>query len=382
MSLHDGEMQLRVLLVDDDEDELVLTRALLQQIRTRRVSLDWASTYEAGLERIGRAEHHLYLIDYRLGPRDGLELVREALARGCSRPIVLLTGHGEADIDLEALRAGAADYLNKGDLTPALLERSLLYALERMHATDARAQLEVARFNEEFQKQVLAIVGHDLRNPLSAMFIALKTIERGADLTERYRATVGRALSSCRRMERIISDLTDYTELRVGRGLVLHRVATSIDTVCAELLDEMSRAFPGRVVHYLGRGSPEGHWDAPRVAQLLGNLLSNAFKYSPEDAPVELRWWREPARLTVEDDLLVQVHNGGEAIPPTLMARIFEPFKPVEQQQTRQPRSLGLGLFIVKQIVDAHDGNIEVVSTPQAGTRITVRLPSASAPPD
>jgi len=379
MGLRESNKDLRVLLVDDDEDEYILTRGQLAQLRTRCVNLDWVSTYEAGLAAIARAEHHLYFIDYHLGRHNGLDLVREAIAQGCMQPLVLLTGQSEADIDLEALRAGAADYLNKGGLTPALLERSILYALERAHAHDTRAQLSAARLNEEFQRQVLAIVGHDLRNPLSAMFIDLKTIERGADLTTRYRATVMRMLSACRRMERIICDLTDYTELHTSHGLVIHRTAANCDTVCAEILDEISRNYPGRIVLYTGTGLPDGHWDASRLAQLLGNLLTNACKYSPNDTPVELRWWREPATWGREDDLLLSVRNGGEPIRPALLAHIFEPFKRTDGHHTRQPRSLGLGLFIVKQIVNAHAGDVQVESTSETGTSVTVRLPSTPA---
>jgi len=93
--------------------------------------MDWTDTFEKGLESILRQLHDVYLIDYRLGGRDGLELLRSAVAKGCMAPMILLTGLDDHEVDMEAMKAGAMDYLVKGELTPALLERSIRYSLER-----------------------------------------------------------------------------------------------------------------------------------------------------------------------------------------------------------------------------------------------------------
>lgn len=124
----------RVLLVDDDEDDYVVTRDLLADIEGELFELTWHPTYDTGLEAIGRAEHDVYLLDYRLGERTGLELLREAIERGCKAPLILLTGQGDREVDLEAMRTGAADYLVKGRIDSALIERSIRYAIERNQA--------------------------------------------------------------------------------------------------------------------------------------------------------------------------------------------------------------------------------------------------------
>src|SRR4051794_13384383 len=103
----------RVLLVDDDEDDYVLTKELLAEIPGDGFTLDWVSTFEAGLETLARCEHDLALIDYRLGPRNGIDLIREVHRQGCHCPMIMLTGQGERDVDFAAMRAGAADYLEK-----------------------------------------------------------------------------------------------------------------------------------------------------------------------------------------------------------------------------------------------------------------------------
>ena len=139
------EKLVRVFLVDDDEDDCVLTRDLLAEAKGARFELEWVDTYEAALEAMERAEHHVYLVDYRLGERDGLELLRAAIASGCDAPIIMLTGWGNHTVDVAAMEAGAADYLDKGELRAPLLERSIRYAIERKQAEKALREAEVMR---------------------------------------------------------------------------------------------------------------------------------------------------------------------------------------------------------------------------------------------
>jgi len=127
---------IRILLVDDDEDDYILTRDYFTDLGESRFELEWASTYEAGLAAIKNKQHHVYLLDYRLGERDGLELLQRAVALGISAPIILLTSQGDRDLDLQVMEMGASDYLNKSTLTSELLERSIRYALERVHTEE------------------------------------------------------------------------------------------------------------------------------------------------------------------------------------------------------------------------------------------------------
>jgi DNA-binding response OmpR family regulator len=129
--------QIRILLVDDDEDDYILTNELLKEFKHKGYSLDWVETYQAGLKSMIEGEYDIYLLDFRLGPRNGLELLKEAVSQGCRAPIILLTGRGGYDIDLQAMAAGAADYLVKDNIQGSILERSIRYALERKHAEEA-----------------------------------------------------------------------------------------------------------------------------------------------------------------------------------------------------------------------------------------------------
>ncbi|PLZ87521.1 hybrid sensor histidine kinase/response regulator [Fischerella thermalis] len=122
---------IRVLLIDDDEDDYILTRDWFKEFQVASCTLEWVNNYQAGRNAIASGQYDVYLVDYRLGDGNGLELLREAIAHGCTAPIIFLTGQGDREIDIEAMKAGAADYLGKSQLAAPLLERSIRYALER-----------------------------------------------------------------------------------------------------------------------------------------------------------------------------------------------------------------------------------------------------------
>lgn len=129
-----NESRIRVLLVDDDEDDYILTNHWFSEFQVASCQLEWVDNYAAAKAAIAAKNHDIYLVDYHLGIQNGLELLREAIAEGCSAPIILLTGQGDREIDLEAMKAGAADYLEKNQLAQIgapLLERSIRYAIER-----------------------------------------------------------------------------------------------------------------------------------------------------------------------------------------------------------------------------------------------------------
>jgi two-component system cell cycle response regulator len=167
-------MPRKVLLIDDDRLQYRVTQAHFENFRSENYELHWASTYEEGLEKLCSGEFSVCLLDYQLGPRDGLQLIREAVSRGCRVPIVFLTAEASESIDIEAMNAGALDYLVKGEITPRMIERSLRYALklgdslEALRLLATRDQLtgqlnrrEFDRILQEEQERALRF-GHTL----------------------------------------------------------------------------------------------------------------------------------------------------------------------------------------------------------------------------
>ncbi len=142
---------IRVLLVDDDEEDFILTRSLFKEFNNNMVTVDWAPTFDLAEAAIKDRKHDVYLIDYRLGINTGIDLLNKAINMGCKEPIIMLTGKGDQKIDVEAMEAGAADYLVKDKIDAFTLERSIRYALDRAQALEAIIESE-NKFRSIFEK--------------------------------------------------------------------------------------------------------------------------------------------------------------------------------------------------------------------------------------
>ncbi|WP_309896974.1 PAS domain S-box protein [Archangium sp.] len=230
-----------------------------------------------------------------------------------------------------------------------------------------RAQ-ELVRQRSEFEQQLLGIVGHDLRNPLSAILVSAELLKmRVSD--ERLVRPLSRITSSAERATGIIRDLLDLTQIRMGSGIPVHPKPTDLSELVRQVVEEHRASHPERDIQLSPCQEAQGVWDADRLAQVVSNLVSNALQYSPEDSPIRLEM------EAAEYEARLRVHNAGPCIPEALQPHIFEPFK--RGHVDTASKSLGLGLFIVERIVSAHGGTIECRSTEDEGTTFLVRLPRA-----
>lgn len=227
-----------------------------------------------------------------------------------------------------------------------------------------------------FREQLLAVLGHDLRNPLSAISASATMLSRTEGLGERERKAVERIRRSGARMARMIDDILDFARSRLGGGIPVTRQRMNMAEVCRTALEELQVTFPGRQLLFEVHGDTWGEWDPDRVAQVTSNLVFNALQHGREDAPTRTTLRGE------SEDVLLEVHNQGEPIPEELLPRLFDPFKRRPEDQRPHEgksgtRSLGLGLHIVRQIALAHGGDVGVRSNATEGTRFTVRWPRA-----
>jgi signal transduction histidine kinase len=242
-------------------------------------------------------------------------------------------------------------------------------------ATEVRAKALLVR-QAEFEKQLIGIVSHDLRNPLNVILLASELLRELDGLGDDGTRTVGRIQSAAESAIHLVRDLLDFTQARLGGGIhVKPRSADWHALVRAVLEDEgASASFPGRRFEVLQEGDGEGEWDPDRFAQVAQNLVSNALKYSPQGSLIRVH-----TRVVPEEATLV-VNNAGAPIPPEKLPILFEPLQRAAGQMDVASHSVGLGLYIVKQIVEAHRGSVEVQSTEAGGTTFTVRLPRVVAP--
>jgi diguanylate cyclase (GGDEF)-like protein len=149
--------EIKVLLIEDDEDDFVITSKLLKRIEGTEYDVDWVKTYDAGFESVLKCEHDICLLDYRLGEQNGIDFLREVREKNCKVPIILLTGQGDREIDMEAAKAGATDYMVKGQISESMIERSIRYSIENKKIEQSRdSALEAARQSE--QKYLNALI--------------------------------------------------------------------------------------------------------------------------------------------------------------------------------------------------------------------------------
>ena len=352
----------KVLLVDDDEDDYLLTRDLLQDIDPQRYRLEWAVTYEAGWEAIQRRAHDVYLLDYRIGARTGLELLREAMAAGGRpAPFIMLTGQGDREVDLEAMRSGAADYLVKAELKGDVLERAIRYALERQHAEDALRQRteDLQRSNAELE-HFTYVASHDLQEPLRMVTNYLQLLAR------RYHGVLDTdadefitfAVDGATRLKRLINDLLAYS--RIGtRGKPFE--PTDSEKVFRWVMTNLEPKLKETDATVTHDPLPVILADDNQLAQVFQQLLSNALKFRKTEPPrIHVAAERREGRW------LFAVRDNGIGIDPAYADRIFVIFQRLHKREDYP--GTGIGLAICKKAVERHGGRIWTDPHPEGAT--------------
>ena len=249
--------------------------------------------------------------------------------------------------------------------TAAAHRRSAESDLARLRA-EKEALAERERL-VEFQDRFVAILGHDLRNPLAALRMGLRVLER--KVPPEQASAIGRMMGSAARMGRMIEQLLDFARSRLGGGIPLAPVATSLRGTVSLVADEERVQHPDRELVVVMAGDLDGVWDPNRLAQVVSNLLGNAMTYGAPDEPVRVETTAGPERVGLA------VHNGGPPIPEAVQRVLFDPFRRGERESRAAGTSgLGLGLYITKEIVSAHHGTIAVESN-HAGTTFRIELP-------
>jgi sigma-B regulation protein RsbU (phosphoserine phosphatase) len=231
-----------------------------------------------------------------------------------------------------------------------------------------------ARSRAVLAEQLVGIVSHDLRTPLQAVVLGASLLN-ATGVTPAQARTVGRITAAAGRANRLIADLLDFTQARLGGGLRADRSEVDLHALVAECVEELKLAWAGRMVEHRCIGGAGGWADPHRLAQAMTNLCNNALTYGSPDRPVTI------TSVVGEGELQIAVHNEGPVIPEDLLPHLFEPLRRGEQQVKLGSRSVGLGLYIVQQIAAAHGGRVTVRSVEGEGTTFTLSVPSG-APPD
>jgi signal transduction histidine kinase len=370
-------LPVKCLLVDDLEENLVALSALLArddvQLLTARSGAD-------ALELLLMHDVALALVDVQMPDMDGFELAE--LMRGKERtrdvPIIFVTAGARDQIRVfKGYELGAVDFLYK-PIEPHILanKADVFFQLARHKQQLAQELIErtqTLRLNEMFT----AVLGHDLRNPLNAILTGAQLLQlRSQD--QAMRGIASRVLSSAKRMSRMIDSLLDLTRARLGGGISLHIARADLALLIRRVIQEHQAACPDREITFAQEpnSDPAGEWDADRMAQVASNLIGNALQHGDAGEPIAIALDGRAA-----DVVSFSVANSG-VIAAEVLPHIFDPFRGGDRQMG-QPEGLGLGLYIVQQIVRAHGGTVDVSSGPDRQTvfRVTVPRSAPQSPP-
>jgi PAS domain S-box-containing protein len=249
-----------------------------------------------------------------------------------------------------------------------------LFGISR-DVTARRRQEQEREAEGRFRERFIGVLGHDLGNPLAAIRLSTAALLVRDNVPPDTQRVLHRIEGSAERMARMVKQLLDFTRARMAGGIPLRPRDTSLEDVARRIIGELELVHASRTVRLEVSGECRGHWDDERLGQVLSNLVGNALQNSPEGTPVSVRLESRGAQQRLE------VHNAGAPLPESLRAHLFEPFHRTEGPQRRSRAGLGLGLYIVSQIVQAHGGQVEVHSTLEEGTCFTVTLPRGERPP-
>jgi two-component system, sensor histidine kinase and response regulator len=378
---------LRVLLVDDDPALLdALSEALA--IRLPATVTETCESGQAALEKLACARYDVVISDVKMPGMDGLELLARVQGIAPDIPVVLITGHGETDLAIRALRAGAYDLIQKpidrdymiASLMRAVEARRLRRDLEEKRAAIERYAQELERRVEERTQELqkanrakdefLGLVSHELRTPVTVILGNAELLQkRGEDLTrETQRIALADLTVEANRLRRIIENLLVLARLEHGPELETEPVL--LRALVAEQIEDHRRAFPAREVllDASEEFAPVAFAHATHVELILRNLLNNAEKYSLPGTAIEV------ALYQTDGDVTVSVRDRGRGISVEEAEALFEPFyrSPVTSQSVL---GIGIGLSVCRRLIEAHGGRIWAHPRPGGGSDFSFSLP-------
>ena len=360
----------RVLTVDDSR----AIRAFLQELletHVREVSVA-ADAAEARRMFGQGGNFDLVLLDLILPDADGMDLLRELRRIDADCAIIMITGAGGVHSATAAVLDGADGYIEKQHLTTAGENAQFFYALAQ--AVEHRAGVVAARRLEVMKADFYSMVTHDLRNPAGNVLVALKMLLGGkaGQLEPRQASLAQLAMRSAEKFVALINDYLDYAKIDAGY-LRLDPADADVAAIIRSSV-EQARHQADIKRQVITLDSPEAvpaFVDATKLEQVLDNLVSNAIKYTPEDGSIVVR-------LTADGPLAtITVSDSGSGIAADQLGQLFTKYHRVPGQQTAQIQGTGLGLLIIKEIVEAHGGTVRAASdgVPGMGSVFTVELP-------
>ncbi|ARD44270.1 response regulator [Colwellia sp. PAMC 21821] len=363
----------RVLLVEDDEDDYILTSDHLSQLESHSFEIDWVTNPNEALEQLNLGKHDICLLDYQLGAYNGLTVLEKASKSGCIIPIIMLTGQSDDTLDQSALAAGAVDYLVKGDITTSRFARAIRYALARQEIENERVERINAETQNQSKDRFLAHLSHELRTPLTSILGYTEILLNG-NKAPNAESELNIILNNGQHLLGLLNNVLDLSKIAVGK-LEYNFCKINLDSFIADIFCLMQVHAADKALKLVMRGQDPLplviHSDPLRLRQVLINLIHNGIKFT-EQGQVELTLWTE--LIDNKEILSFKVSDNGQGIPEDMLDNIFKPFEQVEDYISRKEQGAGLGLSICAELIKHMGGTIQVQSLLNKGSDFTFSI--------
>jgi signal transduction histidine kinase len=359
----------RVLAVDDEPNNLVL----LERVLRRQYRVMCVNTGQEALDMLVQAPFDLILLDIMMPEMDGLQTLQRVRANPATAdiPVILISALAEAQDVARGLELGANDYIIKPidiDVTRARVQTQI--ALKQYH--DERKQV-IAELREaqELKNRLLRIASHDLKGPLMNIRMVASLLKKSADHIPDGDSLLDAVDASLDTMQTVIKDFLDTAAMQTG-ALDLHITQVALPKLVTAVITEHQANALRKNIH-LQSDHIEGviQADKPRFQQVLGNLVSNAVKYSPPDTTVRI--WTERD----EQAVWIYVADQGPGIPAEEHGLLFTQFGKLSPRPTGGEASTGLGLWIVRHLITLQNGEVGLISPPEGGSTFWLKMPAA-----
>jgi signal transduction histidine kinase len=367
-----SQRPIHVLLIDDDEDEFIVIRDLLSEGSGDAFKLEWVGSFESALKRMAERAHDVYLIDYRMGARTGIDLIREAGLRGLRSPMILLTGFDDKNVDREAISVGAADYLQKSELSAYLLERSIRYSIYR---TQMRAQA-VSQDRMASIGMLASSLAHEIGTPLGVIRGRAEYLGMQVGEDASIKKNVDIIVSQIDRVSDLIRSLLNLARGDSSEQLTTTSVSRAVTDVI-ELLGPELRKNDIEIVNGIAPGSKMSVFGQPqKLHQVILNLFVNAI-HAIQAAKKGGRTLGHAIRVSARDlgtRWSIEVEDTGSGMSEDTRANLFRPFYTTKESGV----GTGLGLATSLWIVQSWSGTIEVESVEGRGSTFRIQIPKSA----
>ncbi|WP_076420661.1 response regulator [Colwellia sp. UCD-KL20] len=362
-----------VLLVEDDEDDYLLTSDYLQQVSTYQFDIQWTDSSVEALELLKQNKHDICLLDYQLGSINGLAVLKQAINAGCTIPIIMLTGQSDNQLDNDALDAGAVDYVVKSELNTTRFHRAIRYALSRKEIENERLERIKAETRSRSKDKFVAHLSHELRTPLTSILGYTELLLFNKE-NSHIHAELSTILDNGKHLLGLLNNVLDLSKIAADK-LELNYTHIALDNFIIDLYALMSVTAQDKgIVLKINAKTPlplHINADAIRLRQVFINLIHNAIKFTDKGS-VTVDIWLD--RNNSKNTLHFTITDTGIGIPTHLLATIFKPFEQVEDIVSRNEEGAGLGLAICCELLKQMGGTIEVESTENVGSKFIITL--------